>query len=102
MRRFLQPLRAAHTAQASKPAAPSVRRVTRWLTRRPDRLTDKDRSGRDALLVRSPALVTIGRLVRDFAEIMVDRRGDDLAAWIGRARREGSLGTSVACCGPNL
>lgn len=88
--RFLQPLRAAHTALPSRPAAPSVRRGTGWLTRRPDRLTDEDRAGRGALLARSPALATTGRLVRDFAEIMVDRRGHDLNAWIGRARREGS------------
>ncbi|MFF2107518.1 ISL3 family transposase [Rhodococcus koreensis] len=90
VRRFLQPLRTAHTAPPSRPAAPSVRRVTGWLTRRPDRLTDEDRAGRDALLARSPALATTGRLVRDFAEIMVDRRGHDLNAWIGRTRREGS------------
>ncbi|MDF3311002.1 ISL3 family transposase [Rhodococcus sp. T2V] len=90
LRRFLQPLRTAHTAPPSKPAVPSVRRVTGWLTRRPDRLTDEDRAGRDALLARSPALATTGRLVRDFAEIMVDRRGHDLNAWIGRTRREGS------------
>ncbi|WP_201453097.1 transposase, partial [Rhodococcus sp. T7] len=64
--------------------------VTGWLTRRPDRLTDEDRVGRDALLARNPALAATGRLVRDFVEIMVDRRGDDLNAWIGRARREGS------------
>ncbi|WP_249353660.1 transposase [Rhodococcus sp. USK13] len=83
-------MRSAHTAPPSRPAAPSVRRVTGWLTRRPDRLTDEDRAGRAALLARSPALATTGRLVRDFAEIMVDRRGNDLNAWIGRTRREGS------------
>ncbi|WP_370185562.1 hypothetical protein [Rhodococcus wratislaviensis] len=68
VRRFLQPLRAAHTAPPSRPAAPSVRRVTGWLTRRPDRLTDEDRAGRDALLARGPALATTGGLVRDFAD----------------------------------
>ncbi|MDI9935380.1 transposase [Rhodococcus sp. IEGM 1351] len=88
VRRFLQPLRAAHNAPP--PEAGRVRQVTGWLTRRPDRLTNEDRAGYDAFLARNPALAITGRLVRDFAEIMVDRRDHDLNAWIGRARREGS------------
>ncbi|WP_145709097.1 ISL3 family transposase [Rhodococcus rhodochrous] len=88
--RFVYPLRAAATPAPSRPAAPSIRQVTGWLTRHPDRLTDEDRAGRKALLTRSPALATTCRLVRDFAEIMVGRRGHKIQEWITRVRRGGS------------
>ncbi|MFB9704895.1 transposase [Rhodococcus aetherivorans] len=88
--RFVYPLRAAATPTPPRPAAPSVRQVTGWLTRHPDRLTDEDRTGRKALLTRSPALATTCRLVRDFAEIMVGRHGHKVQEWIARVRRDGS------------
>lgn len=58
----------------------SIRQATGWLTRHPARLTDDDRSQLDALLDRSPALVSTHRLAHDFAEIITERRGSDLAA----------------------
>ncbi|UZF48341.1 ISL3 family transposase [Rhodococcus rhodochrous] len=88
--RFVYPLRDAAAPAPPRPAAPSVRQVTGWLTRHPDRLTDEDRTGRQALLTRSPALATTCRLVRDFAEIMVGRRGHKVQEWIARARRDGA------------
>nr|WP_261380103.1 transposase [Rhodococcus rhodochrous] len=42
------------------------------------------------MLTRSPALATTCRLVRDFAEIMVGRRGHKVQEWIARARRDGA------------
>ncbi|MDV6247209.1 transposase [Rhodococcus opacus] len=82
VRRYLQPLRDAHNALPPAAVAPTIRQATGWLTRRPDRLTDDERAQLDALLGRSPALTTTRELVHDFAEIMTDRRGLDLAAWM--------------------
>ncbi|MDV6247201.1 transposase [Rhodococcus opacus] len=59
------------------------------MTRRPDGLTDDERAQLDILLGRSPALATTRELVRDFAEIMTDRRGGDLAAWMTAAEAGG-------------
>jgi transposase len=89
--RFVSPLRAtAIPSPPPRPAAPSVRQVTGWLTRHPDRLATEDRAGRTVLFARSPALATTGRLVRDFADLMVGRRGREVKEWITRARRDGS------------
>ncbi|MGV9868044.1 ISL3 family transposase [Rhodococcus koreensis] len=82
IRRYLQPLRSARDPLPSGPAAPSVRQATGWLTRHPDRLTDDERTQLEALLERSPALATTRDLVHDFAEIMIERRGRDLGAWM--------------------
>ncbi|HVQ53128.1 MAG TPA: ISL3 family transposase [Mycobacterium sp.] len=89
VRRYLQPVRAAHEQLPSPPVGPSIRQATGWLTRHPARLTDDDRSQLDALLDRSPALVTTHRLVHDFAEIMTERRGSDLAAWMTAVDADG-------------
>nr|WP_192815099.1 transposase [Rhodococcus sp. DK17] len=75
-------MRSARDPLQSGPAAPSVRQATGWLTRHPDRLTDDERTELEALLERSPALATTRDLVHDFAEIMVERRGSDLGAWM--------------------
>ena len=82
VRRYLQPLRGARNPRPSGPAAPSVRQATGWLTRHPDRLTDDERTELEALLERSPALATTRDLVHDFAEIMIERCGSDLGAWM--------------------
>lgn len=82
VRRYLQPLRDAHATLASPPVAPTVRLVTGWLTRHPDRLTGDDHTQLDALLRRSPTLTATQELVRGFAEIMTNRRGHDLGTWM--------------------
>ena len=82
VRRYLQPLRSALNSLPSAPAAPSVRQATGWLTRHPDRLSTDERTELEALLERSPALATTRDLVHDFAEIMIERRGSDLGAWM--------------------
>ncbi|MBO8150793.1 transposase, partial (plasmid) [Rhodococcus erythropolis] len=66
----------------SGPASPSVRQATGWLTRHPDRLSDDERTGLESLLERSPALAATRDLVQGFAEIMIERRGSDLGAWM--------------------
>ncbi|MGW5153552.1 ISL3 family transposase [Rhodococcus koreensis] len=89
VRRYLQPLRDAHNALPPPAVAPTIRQTTGWLTRRPDRLTDDEPEQLNALLGRSPALTTTRELVHDFAEIMTDRRGGDLAAWMTAVDADG-------------
>ena len=89
LRAYLRPLREGHPAPRRRPA-PSVRTVTGWLTRHPDRLTAEDREELTALLQRCPDLRSAADHVRTFAEMMRLRAGKRLNAWI-RAVREDVL-----------
>ncbi|WP_434600592.1 ISL3 family transposase [Streptomyces sp. A5-4] len=62
--------------------APSVRNVTSWLTRHPDRLTDDQAQQLKAILARCPALDQTAHHVRAFAELMNNRQGKHLDQWI--------------------
>ncbi|MFH9355516.1 transposase [Kitasatospora sp. NPDC017646] len=62
--------------------APSVRDVTSWLTRRPDRLTEGQAQQLKAILARCPALDRTAHHVRAFAELMNNREGWQLDKWI--------------------
>ncbi|WP_016695686.1 ISL3 family transposase [Rhodococcus rhodochrous] len=90
VRRFLHSLRTAQKLQPTPPAAPTVRQVTGWLTCHPDRLTDEDRRRLGEILTRSTALTAVGRHVRGFAAIMVERRGHDLTDWMSEVDSAGS------------
>ncbi|MGW2376539.1 ISL3 family transposase [Kitasatospora sp. NPDC001683] len=64
------------------PRPPTVRQVTGWLTRHPSTLNEEDRAGLKAVLARCPALDKVAGHVRDFGEILADRRGSTLPTWI--------------------
>ncbi|MFJ9248619.1 ISL3 family transposase [Streptomyces sp. NPDC101776] len=61
---------------------PSVRDVTSWITRHPDRLDDDQAQRLKAVLTRCPQLDRTARHVRSFAELMNNRQGRDLDQWI--------------------
>ena len=90
VRRFLQPLRTEVRVRPVPPRPPSTRQVTMWLTSHPDDLTDKDNKRLTDICDRSPALMTVREHIRRFAEIMVDRRGHDLAEWMTDVDTTGS------------
>nr|WP_232334218.1 transposase [Rhodococcus sp. WB1] len=90
VRRFLQPLRTAVRTRPVPPRTPSTRQVTMWLTCHPDDLADKDNQRLTDICDRSPALMTVREHIRGFAEIMVDRRGHDLAEWMTDVDATGS------------
>ncbi|OHV30033.1 transposase [Parafrankia soli] len=79
---YLRPLRAAGRAPAPAPAAPKVRTVTRWILTRPDRLDADDTTALKKILERSPPLAATATHVAGFAEMLVERHGDRLDAWI--------------------
>ncbi|GAB3949358.1 hypothetical protein GCM10028832_01450 [Streptomyces sparsus] len=71
------------TAPASPPPRPpTVRQVTGWLTRHPTALDEEDRANLKEVLVRCPELDTAAGHIRDFGEILSNRLGATLPAWI--------------------
>jgi Transposase len=53
-------------------------------------LTDDERAVRDTVLDRSPALRTTRDQVSEFAEILTQRRGDELQSWMQRVDTDGA------------
>ncbi len=82
VRRYLHPFRATMIAPPAKPVPPTVRKVTGWLTRRPEDLTESQTLRLKNILARSPVLQSTYDLVRGFAEILTNRRGHRLDKWI--------------------
>ncbi|WP_260463709.1 helix-turn-helix domain-containing protein [Streptomyces sp. TRM72054] len=81
VKRYVQRLREAFPHDDPPRKAPSVRDVTSWITRHPDRLHD-DQAQQLKHLARCPALGRTAEHVRAFAELMNDRRGRDLGQWM--------------------
>ena len=87
-RRYLQPFRETRTAPTAVPIPPTIRQVTSWLTRHPDSLDEDERTQLTQIPARSPELAATYRHVDDFAEIMTNRDGHRLPAWMReRGRR---------------
>ena len=75
-------------------APPTVRDVTRWITRHPDSLTEDDRPRLKAVLERCPELQAASHQVRTFAAMLTKLTGQDLPQWISDARTAGLPGLS--------
>jgi len=90
VRRYLQPLRSGPVTTPRPPTPPTVREVTGWLTRHPDSLTDDERAARDTVLDRSPALRTTRDQAGEFAQILTQRRGQQLRGWMQRVGTDGA------------
>ena len=68
---------------------PSVRQATSWICRHPDHLTKADAMRLKTLLARCPELDTTASLVRSFAQMLTNRTGHELSAWIHAASQSG-------------
>src|SRR5207248_2283297 len=90
VRRYLQPFRASVSAPPPVPVAPSVRQVTGWLTRRPDTLSEDERLELKTVLNHSPALTGTYQHVRQFAEMLTERRGHQLGDWLRDVETNGA------------
>lgn len=64
------------------PPPPTVRQVTGWLTRHPATLGEEERAAMKAVLARCPELDAAAAHVRAFGEILPNRLGPTLPAWI--------------------
>jgi transposase len=70
---------------------PSPRRVTRWLLTRPTNLSEGRRAHLDELLAACPEMTALAQVVREFAQLMGERRGADLDCWIKQVREAGLI-----------
>lgn len=70
------------TPVGMRPRPPTVSQLTAWLTRHPTVLSEDDHAGLKGVLTRCPELDTAAGHVRDFGEILSDRLGARLPAWI--------------------
>lgn len=69
----------------------TVRRVTDWIMRRPDRLGDTERKCLEELCERSPALATTTEYARRLVTMVRERRSEHLAldVWLADVRLDG-------------
>ncbi|MEU8800059.1 ISL3 family transposase [Spirillospora sp. NPDC048819] len=85
LRQYLQPWRTAPPTPPAGPARrrpPTVRQATGWFLRHPAHLDPDDQRRLDALCAACPQLNALRTHVRLFAEIMMDRTGQQLQAWM--------------------
>jgi hypothetical protein len=57
---------------------PSPRRLTSWIMTRPGNLADRQGTHLAELLAACAEMTALAQLVRDFAQLMAERRGDNL------------------------
>jgi transposase len=84
VRHHLQHWRVTGAPTDSRPAL-TPRKVTGWIMRRPDELTDDERHQLHQILDRSEEIATAHRLAADFAHLLRQRRGSDLDIWAHQA-----------------
>jgi transposase len=86
VRAYLKPLRnltKLNTALDPVPApTPKPRKISGWILRHPDNLTDKDHAGLAAALTACPHLHALAGYVRQFAKILTRRLGHQLQDWL--------------------
>lgn len=76
------------TPKPTTPTPPSVRKVTGWLTRHPDNLTETEKEQLAALQERCPELNAAAIHIRTFAEMLTGLTGHNLPAWITAASND--------------
>ncbi|MFB6506695.1 MULTISPECIES: transposase [unclassified Streptomyces] len=91
VRRHLKPYRSGAIPATAPSPHLTVRRVTDWIVRRPEHLTDVERKGLKELCERNPALETPAEYARRLALMVRDRRSEHLAldVWIADVRLDG-------------
>ncbi|MFB7056072.1 ISL3 family transposase [Streptomyces vinaceus] len=67
----------------------SPRRITTWIMRHPDTLTESQRDQIDRILYACPDLTTARDLAHEFSAITRERRGHDLTGWMTQALDNG-------------
>ncbi|MBT2225113.1 ISL3 family transposase [Nonomuraea sp. NEAU-A123] len=74
------------TAKPATPPAPKIREVTGWIVQPPSKVAAEDLAKLEQITARCPELASITELTRQFAEMLVHRRGEhDLESWAARA-----------------
>jgi transposase len=84
LRRLTAQLR-RDTAVPAPPQAPAAKKVASWILTPPGDLADDDRAALAQITGRCVELATTRDLVRDFADMLCNRRGEHLEAWASQA-----------------
>ncbi|MFJ8134314.1 ISL3 family transposase [Streptomyces hydrogenans] len=87
--KYIATLRAGTAVPEPPRPIPSPRRITTWIMRHPDSLTDRQRDQLDRILAACPDLATARDLAHEFSAIARERRGHDLTDWMTRALDQG-------------
>ncbi len=87
--KYIATLRAGTAAPEPPRPVPSPRRITTWIMRHPNTLTDSQREQLDRILAACPDLATARDLAHEFSAIARERRGQDVAHWMTRALDQG-------------
>ncbi|MEU5348115.1 ISL3 family transposase [Streptomyces sp. NPDC020766] len=88
VKEYVRKLREAFPHDDPPRRNPSVRDVTSWITRHPDRLNDDQAQQLKAVLARCPELEQTAQHIRAFAELMNNRQGRHLGQWIDRVQSD--------------
>ncbi|UAK35956.1 ISL3 family transposase [Nocardia asteroides] len=67
----------------------SPKRVASWILTRPADLPDPRRAHLDEIAAACPEMTALVDLVREFAQLMTERRGSDLDSWVEQVREAG-------------
>ncbi|WP_327732927.1 ISL3 family transposase [Streptomyces nojiriensis] len=87
--KYIATLRAGTAVPEPPRPIPSPRRITTWIMRHPDTLTDSQREHLESILAACPDLATARDLAHEFSAIARERRGRDLTGWMARALDQG-------------
>ena len=82
VRDYVRPFRSGGIPPAPAPAPPKVRQFTGWVMRNPANLVAEDQERLEAVLAGCPDLTALRAHVRDFAQMMLQRRGQHLEEWM--------------------
>ncbi|WP_369776491.1 transposase [Streptomyces sp. R33] len=87
--KYVATLRAGTAVLEPTQPIPSPRRITTWIMRRPESLSDSQRDQLDRILDACPDLASARDLAHEFSRIARERRGQDFIHWMTRALDEG-------------
>ncbi|WP_435822533.1 transposase [Microbispora bryophytorum] len=88
VRQYVRPWRAGLPPTPASPRPPTVRQATGRFLRNPAHLEPGEQQHLDTLTALCPELAALRVHVREFAEMMTNRRGRDLEAWINAVLRD--------------
>ncbi|WP_211593487.1 ISL3 family transposase [Microbispora sp. H10836] len=88
VRQYVRPWRAGLPPTPASPRPPTVRQATGWFLRNPAHLEPGEQRQLETLTALSLQLAALRVHVREFAEMMMNRRGRDLEAWINAVFRD--------------
>ena len=88
VRDYLRPFRTLDVAPRVAARRPRVREVTAWMLRHPDTRNPDEQVKLKQVLANCPHLAAAARHVTAFAEMMTDRHGEQLDAWIEQVRAD--------------